>query len=856
MGEEPQIIIMTPINFKKIENESAIEKLPDPRLPLEKKLTKTLQENFTSQDPNRIAIKTEAEAWTYHELKLFSARLASRIIKDAEGRQGVVAIYAERNAALIIAMLGVLQARLAFVILDAKYAVSRNVQLIELAKPCGIINATSNSVLPPKIERVIGNWGGCFTINLPYLNGDIPKVGIGNNRPETKDEIDAKPDDLMYTSFTSGTQGFPKLVLGSQIPVTHFIQWQINTFDLKEDVRVSMLSGLSHDPLLRDVFLPLSIGGTICIPNDECFNYPGRLFEWAVSEDVSVMHLTPSMGHFFLTRSGDQRNLLANSLKYVFFGGDILTNSLVERFRECAPNTEIINCYGATETPQVMSFHLVPRNMSHVETIPIGKGIDGVQLLLFDETLKLCKPGVKGEICIRTPYRALEIRDLGEKPNHRFLINPYTELKDDLIYCTGDFGVYLPDGTVVFKGRKDSQVKVRGYRLDLFDYENTLQKSELVSRCIADVDITPDGNTSLVLYIASSGNRTANFAELRQLIAKEMPTQIFPDRIIHVKDMPLTPNGKIDKKKLRQVKYNDQKRDVDLDSRENGCEEGVLRLLGSVSGIGSIDANQPFTEIGINSLQIVELSSLIEEEFGISISIKDLLGARNISQLSKLILNKKQTIELSDVKEKEIGAFEETGKLKTYSYEDSAGDRIFNNETKKVRSSLASVLFNVSNETILRGALNRLLQIFSRVAPDSLRVYLHRLRGVSLGKKVSIGYDTVIETSYPKLVYIGNDVNIGMRVTIIAHFRGMTEITPGIYSVKILDGAFIGPGVIILPNVTIGDGAVISAGSVVASSIPAMTFAHGNPATAKAKCGLPLTGKTSYHEFLNALKLL
>jgi acetyltransferase-like isoleucine patch superfamily enzyme len=141
----------------------------------------------------------------------------------------------------------------------------------------------------------------------------------------------------------------------------------------------------------------------------------------------------------------------------------------------------------------------------------------------------------------------------------------------------------------------------------------------------------------------------------------------------------------------------------------------------------------------------------------------------------------------------------------------------------------------------------------ARVAADPVRVACHRRRGVALGEGVSLGYDTVIETAFPNLVKIGNGVNVGMRVTIIAHFRGMEGSDTGPPTVVIEDDAFIGPGAIILPNVTIGRAAVVAAGSVVSSSVPPLTFVHGNPAKPVARCGVPLTGETTYEEFLRSL---
>lgn len=154
------------------------------------------------------------------------------------------------------------------------------------------------------------------------------------------------------------------------------------------------------------------------------------------------------------------------------------------------------------------------------------------------------------------------------------------------------------------------------------------------------------------------------------------------------------------------------------------------------------------------------------------------------------------------------------------------------------------------DEPVLKGAKNRILSTIGRNMPGarSLRVYLHRARGIKIGKNVFIGEDVLLETQYPELITIGNNVIISMRVTIIAHFRGLFNAT-------IEDDVFIGPGAIILPNVTIGRGAVVTAGSVVSTSVPEMTIVQGNPAVAIAKCGVPLT-QVSYKKFLINLRPL
>jgi acetyltransferase-like isoleucine patch superfamily enzyme/acyl carrier protein len=310
--------------------------------------------------------------------------------------------------------------------------------------------------------------------------------------------------------------------------------------------------------------------------------------------------------------------------------------------------------------------------------------------------------------------------------------------------------------------------------------------------------------------------------------------------------MPLTPNGKVDRKTLMErTKIRTSERT--LESGDPTTDRQILSILREV--LQDFDSNIDFDSpiAGLDSLRSVELSCRIARQYGIELGISQLASCKTPAEIARLIAR------LSDQEDK--GAFERAlPESKGMAHAECTTDL-------RGPPPASSFLENPprlipKNERLLKAVLNRLLQLVARVAPDVWRVRLHKWRGVKIGRNVSIGYDSIIETSYPFLISIGDNVNIGMRATIIGHFRGMVDSSAGKPTVVIEDFAFIGPGVIVLPNTQIGRGAVIAAGSVVTRNIPAMTFAQGNPVRVVARCGIPLSGRATFKEFLEQLKPL
>jgi len=737
-----------------------------------------------------------------------------------------IAIYARRDPALLLTLLAAIRAGLPFLILDAAYPAERLSQCISIARPIGLINLLEESDVPDAVAQALEGVGGKILFNWSRLPDRLsPPVALdcGHGKPPSL----PGPDDLLYTAFTSGSTGFPKAIIGSHGPVMHFFDWQERHFNLKSNDRVSVLSGLAHDPLLRDILMPLWVGGTVCFPSKDCFEVPNRLFDWMRESRITVAHLTPSLGSLLL--AGHQNgSAKLDTLRFAFFGGEMLRYSLVRRLKETAPSVTAVNCYGTTETPQVMAFHAVTEgeaaNAEPGKIVPIGKGIEGSQLLILDNSGNLCGYGEEGQIAIRSPYLATRICGEDGRALDVFKQNPFRSDASDVLYPTGDFGYYCEDGAVVCSGRRDRQLKIRGQRLELGEIERAIASIGGIREYFVDVEERPSGDPAIIAYVVVDASGHINEDSVYSTLKVKLPAFMLPAMVVSIEALPLTPNRKIDLNQLRAHAATEGRRKGPVSGIEGNrsIESELIAIFARHSPTGALSLDDDFARHGLDSLRAIMVCCAIEKAFCVTLSVQDIFASKTIAGLGRKLAQHTSAVTPP-----------------------SSPPHVIPNDSR--------VLFP-AHENFFRGTKNRILQLFARFAPDVWRTKLHRLRGVRIGEQVSIGYDSILETSYPWLLRIGDNVNIGMRVTLIGHFRGMADRGPDACSINIHDYAFIGPGVFVLPNVTIGKGAVITAGSVVNTDIAPFVMAHGNPAKPIATCGVSLSGKTTYEEFLRHLR--
>jgi len=271
--------------------------LPDPTQTLSNKWQGAVHAALTKNadlTPDKTAVLDENEAWTYRELNRRSNQLAHHLIAQGVQPQDVVAIYGHRSATLVWAVMGVLKAGAAFLILDPTYPPSRLASYLEIASPRGFVQIKAAGEPDTAVFAALDSQNCTCRITLPTLSAATRQKLLAD-MPSTEPAINTQPDDLAYLSFTSGSTGIPKAVMGRHGSLTHFIPWQAETFSLSSADRFSMLSGLAHDPLQRDIFTAVWLGATVCVPNATHIGEAGWLANWLKAQEVTIAHLTPAM---------------------------------------------------------------------------------------------------------------------------------------------------------------------------------------------------------------------------------------------------------------------------------------------------------------------------------------------------------------------------------------------------------------------------------------------------------------------------------------------------------------------------------------------------------------------------------
>ncbi len=416
---------------------------------------------------------------TYGDLNRKSKQIANYIIGKGMQKGTLIGVLAENRAELISTIIGILRAGCVFVPLDSSYPVDRLRSMITSTRVKLIFTdgcAPDELWVQLKDEKQNTEVA---VVDEEFFNTNDTLL---SNIPEAV----VSPDDMIYIYFTSGTSGKPKAIAGQNKSLMHFINWEINTFGIDQNSRISQFTSCCHDPFLRDVFVPLCSGGTVCIPPDkETILITGKLVNWIEKSEITLIHCTPGLFRIFGSSILTANNF--KCLRYILLAGEkIVSNSLALWYSVFGDRIQLVNMYGPTETTLAKVFYLIKPSDVKNKSIPIGKPIDGAKVIILDQEMNILSHGEVGEIYIRTPYRTMGYYNDPEHTSLRFIPNPFSNNTEDLIYKTGDLGRLLPDGNIEFLGRADRQVKIRGFRVELGEIENRLLQLPDVQECVVD----------------------------------------------------------------------------------------------------------------------------------------------------------------------------------------------------------------------------------------------------------------------------------------------------------------------------------------------------------------------------------
>ena len=522
-----------------------------------------------------VAVRSVDTVLRYRDVDALVSALGTALRNSGVEDGDTVAVLGARTAELPAVLLGVLASGGRWLVADPADPPVRTHDRL-LAADARALVVCPGSAVPPGFEQLPA-------IHVAQLSASASEAWVAGGIAE-------------YLMPTSGTTGEPQLVRADDRPLTRFLLWYSDRFHIGPSDSTALLGGLSHDPLLRDAFLPLITGGTVCLPEQDWLRDPAKLVTWLAAERVTILHLTPQLGRMLATTG-----VSLPDVRLVVFAGDRLAADDVRRAHDTAPRATIVNGYGATETPQLQAIHILPAGDTvGSSAAPIGRGVPGSEIHVRTASGRPAAVGELGEIVVRGRNLAAGYLD-PVRTAARFSANPHHEDADDQLFATGDLGRYDADGLVVPAGRKDHQVKVRGHRVELGEVESALAAHDDVAAAVAAVHLV-GGENQLSAY-AVPRRAGVSVAALRDHLARRLPEYLQPADLSLIPAIPLTPNGKVDRGALPEPAS--ERHETGHAEPSTPTEKLVASVWREILGRPRISATDNFFDIGGHSLAIV-----------------------------------------------------------------------------------------------------------------------------------------------------------------------------------------------------------------------------------------------------------
>nr|ABI22133.1 putative non-ribosomal peptide synthetase [Streptomyces lavendulae] len=575
--------------------------------------------------PDAVALWQGDTRVTYAQLWADATRLADELAARGVRPGDRVAVWLRRGPSTVTALLAVLAAGAAFVPVDAAYPEERVRYLLSDSRPSLVV--TESSV------HLLGELG-LPTLLLDELSG-APAAVDGARRP---DRVAA--DTPAYLIYTSGTTGRPKGVVVRHSSVVNNIAWRQANWQLTEDDRVLHNHSFCFDPSVWAAFWPLATGAAIVLATEEQMKDPGEMITTLRDHQVTVLGGVPSLLSLLL----DHRDAgTCTRVRLVLSGGEPLTDTLLESV-ESTWSAEVANLYGPTEATIDATGHRVPRGDRTVP-VPIGRAVSNTAVHVVDAELRPVPEGVPGEIVVTGAGVAVGYHDRPALTAARFLPAPFADASDDpgaTLYRTGDLGRRLPDGSVQFFGRVDDQVKIRGHRVEVSEVESVLKAlAGVQDAAVVALDAGTENARLAAALVLPAGSDAPSLEDVRSALAGELPDYLVPDRFAVVDELPLTANGKTDRRGVaellsRQAAAPVAGQDGPTEPR-NALERSVAEAFASVLRLPAIDIHADFFDVGGTSLILAKLASLLGRKHDVEIPLHEFFRTPTVAGVSETI---------------------------------------------------------------------------------------------------------------------------------------------------------------------------------------------------------------------------
>ena len=450
-------------------------------------------------------------------------------------------------------------------------------------------------------------------------------------------------DDTAYIIFTSGSTGTPKGVVVRHKPVINLIEWVNRTFQVNARDRVLFITSLCFDLSVYDVFGLLAAGGSIRVVSSETVRDPQAMLAILQNEPITFWDSAPpalqQLAPFFSTIAAQK-----SDLRLVFMSGDWVPVTLPDALKQTFPGVEVVSLGGATEATVWSNFYRIGDVNPNWASIPYGKPIQNAQYYVLDDRFNPCPIGVTGELYIGGDCLASGYTD-PDKTTERFVANPLSSQPQSRLYRTGDLARFFPDGNLEFLGRIDHQVKIRGFRIELGEIEVVLSQHCAISDSVVVAREDQPGDKRLVAYVVLSADQPSpTVSDLRNFLREKLPDYMVPSAIVVLDLIPLTQNGKVDRRALPIPEANRAGTLKAFLAPQTGIQRQLADLWQQTLGVTAIGITDNFFELGGHSLLAVNLVAQIEKTLGQRLPVAAIFQSPTIEQQATLLQQPEVTI--------------------------------------------------------------------------------------------------------------------------------------------------------------------------------------------------------------------
>ncbi|MEO2215446.1 amino acid adenylation domain-containing protein [Paenibacillus amylolyticus] len=563
--------------------------------------------------PDAVAVAYGDQQLTYAELNARANQLAWTLREQGVGPECIVAIMAERSLELMVGLYGILKAGGAYLPIDPSLPAERIGYMLR-----------DSGALVLLLDSGMDSCG--------FEGAVVELTPQGQGQSESNPPLEQDSDSLAYVIYTSGTTGNPKGVMMGHRSVINRLQWMQHCYPIGEQDVLLQKTPITFDASVLELFWWGTTGSRICMLAPQGEKDPVVLAQTIERHGVTVMHFVPSMLSVFLEQAGQvfhQEKL--GSLRRVFASGEALKPQHVTGFYKLLEGSgaTLHNLYGPTEAAEVSYFDCMS---SHMKTaIPIGKPLANTQLYIVNDQLQLQPIGVLGELYIAGDALARGYFNQPELTAEKFVDNPF-ELGTKM-YRTGDLARWLPDGNVEYLGRMDHQVKIRGYRIECGEIEAQLLTHAQIREAVVMDRKDEQGEAYLCAYLVS--DKVMPVPELREHLAAQLPDYMIPSYFVELETIPLTSNGKVDRKALPAPD-----REAYTESYEaprDALEKHLAELFAEVLGVSEIGIGDSFFARGGHSLKAVTLVSRVHQQLAVELPLRELFARPTVKALADYI---------------------------------------------------------------------------------------------------------------------------------------------------------------------------------------------------------------------------